>query len=194
MSADPEADLPTPTFGWSDMWASPEEDPRSEGGPTDERSLLLRYLANYRLTLELKCSGLDAEALARRAVEPSKMSLLGLVRHMSDVERGWFRWFMAGEDADELFSLSEDRDGDWDGAKPDPAVVEEAWAAWREEVAFAERFVAAAPSLDIVGQREDKWRGTLSLRWVLTHMVEEYARHIGHADLLRERIDGAVGQ
>jgi predicted acetyltransferase len=73
-------------------------------------------------------------------------------------------------------------------------VVEEAWVAWREEVAFAERFVAAAPSLDIAGQREDKWRGTLSLRWVLTHMVEEYARHIGHADLIRERIDGAVGQ
>ena len=122
------------------------------------------------------------------------MSLLGLVRHMADVERGWFRWFMAGEDADELFSSSEDRDGDWDGARPDPAVVEEAWAAWRAEVAFAERFVAAAPSLDIVGQRDDKWRGKLSLRWVLTHMVEEYARHIGHADLIRERIDGAVGQ
>jgi hypothetical protein len=101
---------------------------------------------------------------------------------------------MAGEDADELFFSSEDRNGDWDGARPDPAVVEEAWVAWREEVAFAERFVAAAPSLDIAGQREDKWRGTLSLRWVLTHMVEEYARHIGHADLIRERIDGAVGQ
>jgi uncharacterized damage-inducible protein DinB len=73
-------------------------------------------------------------------------------------------------------------------------VVEEAWQAWREEVAFAERFVAAAPGLDLTGKREDSGRGTLSLRWVLTHMVEEYARHIGHADLIRERIDGAVGQ
>jgi uncharacterized damage-inducible protein DinB len=178
-----------------DMFIEPGQDPRTDPpGEGGELATLTGFLDWYRKTLELKCSGLDAEALARRAVEPSKMSLLGLVRHMSDVERGWFRWFMAGEDADELFSSSEDRDGDWDGAKPDPAVVEEAWAAWREEVAFAERFVAAAPSLDIVGQRDDKWRGTLSLRWVLTHMVEEYARHIGHADLLRERIDGAVGQ
>jgi uncharacterized damage-inducible protein DinB len=178
-----------------DMFIEPGKDPRTDPpGEGGELVTLTGFLDWYRKTLELKCSGLDAEALARRSVEPSKLSLLGLVRHMADVERGWFRWFMAGEDADELFSSSENRDGDWDGAKPDPAVVEEAWAAWREEVAFAERFVAAAPSLDIVGQRDDKWRGTLSLRWVLTHMVEEYARHIGHADLIRERIDGAVGQ
>jgi hypothetical protein len=101
---------------------------------------------------------------------------------------------MAGEDVPDRYSSKEDPDGDWDGAKPDPAVVEEAWSAWREEVAFAERFVAAAPGLDLIGKREDSWRGKLSLRWVLIHMVEEYARHIGHADLIRERIDGAVGQ
>jgi uncharacterized damage-inducible protein DinB len=178
-----------------DMFIEPGKDPRTDPpGEGGELATLTGFLDWYRKTLELKCSGLDAEALARRSVEPSKMSLLGLVRHMADVERGWFRWFMAGEDADELFSSSEDRDGDWDGARPDPAVVEEAWAAWREEVAFAERFVAAAPGLDLTGKREDSWRGTLSLRWVLTHMVEEYARHIGHADLIRERIDGAVGQ
>src|SRR5579859_7963486 len=119
-----------------------DDDPR-EHGPRlgDERVTLAEALRCQRLTLELKCSGLDAEALARRSVEPSKMSLLGLVRHMSDVERGWFRWFMAGEDVPDRFSSPEDRDGDWDGAKPDPAVVEEAWQAWREEVAFAERFV-----------------------------------------------------
>jgi uncharacterized damage-inducible protein DinB len=122
------------------------------------------------------------------------MSLLGLVRHMADVERAWFRWFMAGQDVPDRYSSKSDPDGDWDGAKPDPAVVEEAWAAWREEVAFAERFVAAAPDLDLVGQRTDSWRGKLSLRWVLNHMIEEYARHTGHADLIRERIDGAVGQ
>jgi uncharacterized damage-inducible protein DinB len=178
-----------------DMFIDPDKDPRTDPpGEGSELATLTGFLDYYRKTLELKCSGLDAEALARRSVEPSKMSLLGLVRHMSDVERGWFRWFMAGEDVPDRFSSPEDRDGDWDGAKPDPAVVEEAWQAWREEVAFAERFVAAAPSLEITGQRDDKWRGKLSLRWVLTHMVEEYARHIGHADLIRERIDGAVGQ
>ena len=106
----------------------------------------------------------------------------------------WYRWFMAGEDVPDRYSSKEDPDGDWDGAKPDPAVVEEAWQAWREEVAFAEQFVAAAPGLDLAEKRVDSWRGKLSLRWVLTHMVEEYARHIGHADLIRERIDGAVGQ
>lgn len=178
-----------------DMFIEPDQDPRTDPpGEAGELATLTGFLDWYRTTLELKCSGLDAEALARRPVEPSKMSLLGLVRHMADVERGWFRYFMAGEDAPELFSSPEDVDGDWDGAKPDPALVEEAWAAWREEVAFAGRFVAAAPSLEITGQRDDKWRGKLSLRWVLTHMVEEYARHIGHADLMRERIDGAVGQ
>jgi hypothetical protein len=101
---------------------------------------------------------------------------------------------MDGQDAPELFASKEDPDGDWDGARPDPVLVEQAWQAWREEVAFADQFVAAAPGLELAGKREDKWRGKLSLRWVLTHMVEEYARHIGHADLLRERIDGAVGQ
>jgi hypothetical protein len=109
------------------------------------------------------------------------MSLLGLVRHMADVERGWFRWFMAGQDAPDLFSSKDDPDGDWDGARADPVLVEQAWqawqawGAWREEVAFAEQFVAAAPGLELAGKREDTWRGKLSLRWVLTHMVEEYA-------------------
>lgn len=178
-----------------DMLIEPGKDPRTDPpGEGGELATLTGFLDWYRKTLELKCSGLDAEALARRSVEPSKMSLLGLVRHMSDVERGWFRWFMAGEDVPDRFSSKSDPDGDWDGAKPDPAVVEEAWAAWREEVAFAEQFVAAAPGLDLIGKRVDSGRGKLSLRWVLTHMVEEYARHIGHADLLRERIDGAVGQ
>jgi uncharacterized damage-inducible protein DinB len=178
-----------------DMFIDPAEDPRTDPpGQGSELATLTGFLDWYRKTLELKCSGLDAEALARRSVEPSSMSLLGLVRHMADVERGWFRWFMDGQDAPELFSSKEDPDGDWDGARPDPVLVEQAWQAWREEVAFADQFVAAAPGLELTGKREDTWRGKLSLRWVLTHMVEEYARHIGHADLLRERIDGAVGQ
>ena len=177
-----------------DMFIEPDKDPRTEPPPRGgELATLAGFLRWQRETLELKCSGLAPAALARRSVEPSTMSLLGLVRHMADVERGWFRSFMAGQDAPSHFSSREDPDGDFDGARPDAAAVEQAWRAWREEIAFADEFVAAAPSLELTGKREDAWRGPLSLRWVLTHMIEEYARHNGHADLLRERIDGAVG-
>ena len=152
--------------------------------------MLVAFVAAQRTTLELKCAGVQEE-LSRRAVAPSTLSLLGLVRHLADVERRWFRRVLAGQDASALFSSPREPDGDFAGALPNPAVVEAAWEAWRAEVAFAERFVADAPSLDVEGR--DLWRGTVSLRWVLIHMVEEYARHNGHADLLRERIDGAVG-
>lgn len=173
------------------MFVDAERDPRIGTRSTgDERAMLVDFLAAQRATLELKCAGLGAE-LASRAVEPSTLSLLGLVRHLADMERRWFRKVMAGADVPPRFSKDTDPDGDFDGAVPDPAVVAEAWAAWREEVAFADRFVAEAPDLDVAG--EDSWRGTVSLRWVLVHMVEEYARHNGHADLLRERIDGARG-
>jgi uncharacterized damage-inducible protein DinB len=177
----------------ADMFVDPQDDPR-EGGPTlgDERATLVEYLRSQRLTLELKCSGLDAADLARRSVEPSTLSLLGLVRHLADVERSWFRRVMAGQDAPRRYSSEADPDGDFDGAVPDPEVVAEAWKAWREEVAFTDRFVAEAPHLDVLGQTRDQ--GPVSLREVLVHMVEEYARHNGHADLLRERIDGRVGQ
>jgi len=178
-----------------DMFIEPEQDPRAEPpNAGSELDTLTGFLGWHRGTLELKCSGLDAEALARRAVEPSSLTLLGLVRHMADVERGWFRRLMAGQDAPPRFYSREDRDGDFDNVRPDPAMVVEAWQAWREEIAFADEFVAAAPGLELLGKREDKWRGPTSLRWVLNHMIEEYARHNGHADLLRERIDGAVGQ
>ncbi|MDQ6856050.1 MAG: DinB family protein, partial [Candidatus Dormibacteraeota bacterium] len=127
-----------------------------------------------------------------RSVEPSTLSLLGLVRHLADVERSWFREVMAGQDAPPRFSSPSLRDGAFDGATADPALVGQAWESWREEVAFAEALVASAADLEATGY--DRWRGATSLRWVLVHMVEEYARHNGHADLLRERIDGAVGQ
>jgi uncharacterized damage-inducible protein DinB len=178
-----------------DMFVDPEDDPRVEP-PTegDERTMLAGFLTWQRGTLELKCSGLEPADLARRSVEASTMSLLGLVRHMADVERGWFRRFMAGEDTPRRFSSPADPDGDFDGAVADAQVVAQAWEAWREEVAYAERFVTDAPDLDIAGARDDPWRGAMSLRWVLIHMVEEYARHNGHADLLRQAIDGAAGQ
>jgi uncharacterized damage-inducible protein DinB len=142
--------------------------------------------------LEMKCAGLDAEQLARRPVPPSTMSLLGLIRHMADVERTWFRRVMAGEVAPPYYWSDEVADADWAGAVADPAVVAEAWQYWRDEIGFAERYVADTDDLGIRGTMKD---GTsVALREVIVHMIEEYARHTGHADLLRERIDGRVGQ
>ena len=176
----------------ADLFVDPQNDPR-EGGPTlaDERTTLMEYLRWQRQTLELKCDGLGAADLARRSVEPSTMSLLGLVRHMADVERAWFRRRMANLDAPPYYRTDDDPDGDFDGAVADPAVVDEAWRRWADEIAFANQFVAEAPNLDITGTGH---QGPVSLREVLVHMVEEYACHNGHADLLRERIDGRVGQ
>ena len=126
------------------------------------------------------------------------MSLLGIVRHLAEGERATFRVMMAGQDAPRLFSSDTDRDGDFDGAVPDPRAVAEAWDAWRAEVDFATRFVAEAPSLDITGNdplnQHGSGGGLMSLREVLVGTIEEYARHMGHADLLRERIDGRIGQ
>jgi len=182
-------DQPARRFGWSDMFVHPDDDPRTDGGFQGERATLVGYLRDQRLTLQLKCSGLDAADLARRSVEPSNLSLLGLVRHLAEVERGWFRRRLAGQDAPPHYTTETNPDGDFDGAVPDPEMVAEAWDTWRAEVAFTDRFVAEAPDLDVV-EKEDG----LPLREVLVHMIEEYARHNGHADFLRERIDGRVGQ
>ncbi|MFC9843616.1 DinB family protein [Streptomyces sp. NPDC060223] len=176
----------------ADLSTAPDQKHRGLNARTtgDERGMLVSVLAAQRATLELKCAGLGAE-LSRRSVEPSTLSLLGLVRHLADVERRWFRNVLAGQDARPRFATEASPDEDFDGAVPDPAVVASAWDAWRAEVEFAERLVTEAPDLDVEG--EDSWLGAVSLRWVLIHMIEEYARHNGHADLLRERIDGAVG-
>jgi len=164
----------------------------------DERVTLTESLRCLRLTLELKCAGLDAAAMARRAVEPSTMSLLGLVRHLAESERATFRVLLAGQDAPRLYCSAADRDGDFNGAVPDPVVVAEAWDTWRAEADFATRFVAAAPSLDLIADDPQNQHGSgggaLSLREALVGMIEEYARHLGHVDLLRERIDGRLGQ
>ncbi|MDP9181554.1 MAG: DinB family protein [Actinomycetota bacterium] len=177
----------------ADVFVDPAIDPRGEGtGLAGERETLVDYLHHHRLTLELKCSGLDVEQLARRSVEPSTLSLLGLVRHMAEVERTWFRRRMAGLDVPKLYQSEQAPDGDFDGAVADPLVVEDAWARWREEVAFAEQFVQDAWDLEVMG--EIPGQGPISLRELLVHMIEEYARHNGHADLLRECIDGRIGQ
>src|SRR5215471_3716473 len=134
----------------NDMWMDMAQDPRFaslvagrqlEG----ERETLLEYLRGYRLTLEMKCADLDAAQLARRSVPPSTMSLLGLVRHLADVERNWFRRVMAQADAPPLYWSDELEDADWLGAVAEPAVVADAWQAWRDEVAFADKLVAGSP-------------------------------------------------
>ena len=175
------------------MWVDPEDDPRhpEENVPKDELGTLLDYLGNYRLTLGMKCDGLDAEQLATRSVPPSTLSLLGLVRHLAHVERSWFRGVLAGNhDLERLFP----GDGDpvFDDVVGDEAMVEEAFRLWRAEIAFAQEWVLANPDPGRVvhGPRH----GDISVRDVLVHMVEEYARHCGHADLLRECIDGRTGQ
>ncbi len=178
----------------SDKWMDTAQDPRfaSDADLEGERATLLDYLRAQRLTMEMKCADLDAAQLACRSVPPSTMSLLGLVRHMADVERHWFRRVMAQADAPPWYWSKDVPDADWAGAVADPAVVDDAWRAWREEVAFAEQFVADSPDLGVKGVMQDGV--SVALREVLVHMIEEYARHCGHADLLRERIDGRVGQ
>lgn len=182
---------------YDDMWVDPDDDPREvEVDPDDERAVLLDFLRSYRLTIEMKCTGLDAEQLARRSVEPSTMSLLGLVRHLSEDERH-LRRVMVGEDAPKLYCTAADRDGDWDGAVADPAAVEEAWGQWRTEIESTDRVIASIEDLGTrnTGVSDLGPDGTdLQLRTMLIAHVVEYARHCGHADLLRERIDGRTGQ
>jgi uncharacterized damage-inducible protein DinB len=178
---------------YPDMWVDPDDDPRepSEGG-SGEKAVLAGYLRHYRLTLEMKCEGLDAEQLARRAVPPSTLSLLGLVRHLAKVEHSWFRRVLQGEtEIPQLYWSTEDRDLAFTGAVPDPVVVEDAWASWRREVANAEAYLDSVAEL---GATVDHHGQPTEIRDIIVHLVEEYARHLGHADLLRECIDGRTGQ
>jgi Protein of unknown function (DUF664) len=155
----------------------------------DERATLTAFLDFQRDTLALKCDGLTDDQLRERAVPPSNLSLLGLVRHMAEVERNWFRPVLGGEKMAGIFSP----DLDWEVAFDDVATagVAEAFGLWRAECDHARALVAAAPSFDVTGFRS---QGYFSLRWVMTHMIEEYSRHNGHADLLRERLDGSTGE
>ena len=154
-----------------------------------ERGMLDAWLDYHRATLAVKCEGLTDDQLRARAVPPSSLSLLGLVRHMGEVERSWFRRVLGGEQAPPRYYSDENPDGDFDDVAG--AAVAEAFGYWRDECAHARERVAAAPSLDVTGTGRGGER--YSLRWIMVHMIEEYARHNGHADLLRERIDGAVG-
>ncbi len=155
-----------------------------------ERAALEGWLDYHRQTLLLKCSELTPEQLRRRTVEPSAMSLLGLVRHMTEVERSWFRRRVAGQDIPFLYCSDDNPDGDFDHV--DAADAETDFAAYTEEVTLG-RAAAAGRSLDDTFFHA-AWEIEFDVRWVYIHMIEEYARHNGHADLLRERVDGATGE
>jgi uncharacterized damage-inducible protein DinB len=157
----------------------------------DERPMLAAWLAFHRATLLGKCAGLDAEQLRARPVATSLLSLHGLVRHMAEVERNWFRRVIAGEDAPPLYyDDATNPEGDFE--IPPGTSFDDDVAVWRAEVARAEE-ITRAHDLDDTGVRA-RTGERHSLRWVLVHMIEEYARHNGHADLLRELLDGTVGE
>lgn len=154
-----------------------------------DRASLTGFLQYQRETLAWKCAGLTAEQLRERAVPPSELSLLGLVRHMAEVERSWFRAVVNGEQARAHWPGQVSgtfAEFDVDSADPD-----EALRVWEEECARSRAIVDATESLDVTVPWRDE---VFSLRYVITHMIEEYARHNGHADLLRERIDGTTGE
>jgi uncharacterized damage-inducible protein DinB len=153
-----------------------------------EREMLAAWVDYHRATLLRKCAGLSDEQLKERSCPPSSMSLLGLVRHMTEVENGWFAASLTDEGYRPLYSSREERDGDWDNL--DSAPTDDVFAAYLAECDKSRR-VATGVGLDHTFEDRGK---TFSVRWVYTHMIEEYARHNGHADLLRERIDGAVGE
>jgi hypothetical protein len=161
-------------------------DPPLEG---DERTMLNAYLDFQRETLALKCAGLPGRAHSEKLVPPSDLSLHGLVRHLTGVERWWLSLQFADDDVPMLYYSDDDPDQDFESLDGD---FDQALAVWRRECARSREIVAAAPSLDATGTRRQTGE-SFSLRWVLLRLIAEYARHNGHADLLRERIDGNVG-
>jgi uncharacterized damage-inducible protein DinB len=158
----------------------------------DEKATLVGFLDYHRQTLLLKCAGLTPEQLITPAVSTSNLRLLGLIRHLADVEHGWFS---------EMFDGQPQTDNIW-GPEPDidlliedasEAAVTLSFARYAEEVA-ASRAIVAGAELDRLAIRPSRDGRPFSLRWILVHMIEEYARHNGHADLIRQALDGAIGE
>jgi uncharacterized damage-inducible protein DinB len=171
-------------------WTAPRADRDRVPPVAGERQMLEAWLDFHRQTLLAKCAGLTEDQLKERAAPSSGLSLLGLVRHMAEVERGWFRRRVNGEGIDFQFSSEDDPDGEFDHVEV--ADAERDFAVYQAEIAAA-RLAAAGHDLDETfyhTQREED----MSVRWAYLHMIEEYARHNGHADLLREAIDGATGE
>ena len=161
-----------------------DEIPRND----DERTTLLAFLAWQRGTLDRKCRGLSDDQMRQAAAPPSNLTLLGLLRHMADVERGWFRRTLAGEEIEDRYSSDDDPDGDFDNVAA--ADVQAAFASWSEECALADEIMDRR-ALEATGKQ--RTGREVSMRWILNHMIEEYSRHNGHADLIRQAIDGATG-
>ena len=169
-------------------WTAPEITRIREPFVGNERAILEGYLDWHRQTLLHKCAGLNAEQLKTASTPPSNLTLLGLVRHMAEVERWWFRRRAILDPIGDLYCSEEIPDGDFDNIGP--ADAEADFATYLVECEAARGAVADLPlEHTFVNQRGIE----MSLRWVYAHMIEEYARHNGHADLLRERIDGVVG-
>lgn len=172
------------------LWVEPQNDPRTTGlDPVGEKETVWEYLCRYRMTLVMKCEDLGAAQLARRSVPPSTLSLLGIVRHLANVEHHWFQRVLGGHQTPGPFELPGRDDLDFDGAVPTEVCVTEAWAEWHQaveksdDVFWAEDMSREVPYGD----------GSVESRDVLIHVLEEYARHMGHVDLLRECIDGRTG-
>ncbi|MEV6979950.1 DinB family protein [Sphaerisporangium sp. NPDC051017] len=176
-----------PAENYAQAWGGDLRTPLPLTG--DERETLTSSLDWHRGTFELKCAGLPAERLSEKAIPPSGLSLHGLLRHLTGVERWWFRIQFAGEDVPLLYYSEDDPNQDFDALDGDPA---EAFELWRAECRRSREIVAAAASLDATGVQKSTGK-PISLRRILVNMLAEYARHNGHADLLRERIDGATG-
>jgi uncharacterized damage-inducible protein DinB len=155
----------------------------------NERETLRTFLDFHRATLAMKCEGLSDEDLRRRSMPPSELTLLGLVRHMAEVERTWFRKVINGEDIPLVWSADNDYQVAYDASESSRA---EAFEAWQNEVEHARRIEREAESLDVIGY-QPRWEEHVSLRLVMHHLCHEYARHNGHADFLREGIDGVTG-
>jgi len=155
----------------------------------DERETLRAFLDFHRATLALKCDGLSDEDLRRRSMPPSTLTLLGLVRHMAEVERTWFRKVINGEDIPLVWSDDNDYQVAYDASG---STRSEAFEAWQNEVEHARKIEREAESLDVTGY-QPRWEEHVSLRLVMHHLCHEYARHNGHADFLREGIDGVTG-
>ncbi|MBJ7594628.1 MAG: DinB family protein [Candidatus Dormibacteraeota bacterium] len=175
-----------PEDSYSPVWTNDTRSPLPLVG--EEREMLTAFLEWHRATFELKCSGVPAERLSEQPVPPSTMSLHGLVRHLAAVERWWFRIQFAGEDVPLLYYSDDDPDQDFDSLDGD---VAQAFEVWRTECDRAREIVRNAGLDDTAIQRRTS--EPISLRRILVTMIAEYARHDGHADLLRERIDGATG-
>ncbi|MFG2948239.1 DinB family protein [Streptomyces adustus] len=157
----------------------------------DERTMLEGWLDYHRQTLALKCQDLTDEQLRTASVPPSELSLMGLVRHMAEVERNWFRRVLTGDDPGPIYYSKEDPDGEFHLTEAD--TWQDAHDGWQAEIGIARRN-AAGFGLDELSAGRSRHSGEpFNLRWIYTHMIEEYARHNGHADLIRERVDGVTG-